>query len=244
VRSEVYAAEAELEADHWWFVGRRELFARLIEELAVDRQSAALDVGTGTGANLALLRRLGFRRAVGLDSSAEAIGFCRARGLGEVRQGDIGALPFADASFDLVLATDVIEHVDDDVGALREIGRVLSPEGHVLLTVPALQALWGLQDELAQHKRRYRRSALLQRMRDAGLQPVRSFYFNSLLLGPIWLGRQLIRVLKPKLRSEAEINSPLLNRLLLAVFRADLQLASRLPLPLGVSILVVARRGN
>ena len=244
MRSEVYAAEAALEAGHWWFVGRRELFARLIEELAVDRQVAVLDVGTGTGANLALLHRLGFSRAVGLDSSEEAVGFCRARGLEEVRQGDICDLPFADASFGLVLATDVVEHVDDDVGALREVARVLTPDGHLLLTVPALQALWGLQDELAQHKRRYRRSVLLQRMRQAGLQPVRSFYFNSLLLGPIWLGRQLIRVLKPNLRSEAEINSPLLNRLLLGVFRADTQLASRVPLPLGVSILVVARRAG
>jgi len=121
-----YAVEAEAEATHWWFRGRRRLFAREIKKTGLPRTSRVLDVGTSTGANLRLLRDLGFRALDGLDFSQEAIHYCQEKGLGFVQLGDVCGMPFANGSFDLVLATDIIEHVDDDLKALREIGRVLT----------------------------------------------------------------------------------------------------------------------
>src|SRR6266480_4269479 len=137
-----YALEAEAEATHWWFTGRRRLFAREIDKTGLSRTSRVLDVGTSTGANLRLLRDLGFRAVDGLDFSQDAIRYCREKGLGLVRLGDVCGMPFVNGSFDLVLATDIIEHVDDDLKALREIGRVLRPGGKVLITVPAFPILW------------------------------------------------------------------------------------------------------
>lgn len=237
-----YAVEAEIEEHHWWFVGRRRLFAGMLKKLRLASDAAILDIGTSTGANLRLLRELGFHRAIGLDSSVAAIAFCKAKGLGVVELGDACSLPFADDRFDLVLATDVVEHVDRDDRALDEICRVLRPGGYALITVPAFPSLWGMQDVVAHHKRRYRMMPLRQRITTSGLSVERSFHFNFLLFAPIWAARQIIRLWRPRLASEAEVNTPLLNRILTAIFRLDIWVASRLHPPFGVSILALAQK--
>lgn len=237
-----FAVEAEVEEHHWWFAGRRKLFARELARMGLNTSSSVLDVGTGTGANLRMLRDLDAGNVIGVDSSELAISYCQSKGLGVVRRGDICALPFADQSFEFVLATDVIEHVDDDSMALGELARVLRPGGKALIAVPAFESLWGLQDVVAHHKRRYRLRPLLQRMRAAGLAPRRYYYFNYLLFAPIWLARRLIDLLGVKRNSEAEFNSPLINRCLSAVFAVDTATASILHLPFGVSILAVGER--
>ena len=239
----VYAVDARHEQEHWWYVGRRKLFARIIGDLHVPPGEPALDVGTSSGTNLRLLRDLGFGDVTGLDYSEEAVRWCAEKGLGTVRRGDITAMPFADDSFSLVLATDIIEHVEDDMLALRELRRVVRPGRDVLLTVPAFPALWGMQDVVSHHHRRYRMGPLLDRIRAAGLEPRRHFHFNYLLFGPIWAARQVMKLWRPpSVRSESEMNTPRLNRLFSAVFDADVSSAPRLAPPFGVSILVVARR--
>lgn len=239
---ETYAVEAAVEPDHWWFVGRRELFARLILALDIFRDRPILDVGTSTGTNLRMLKELGFTRVSGLDASLEAIRYCSDKGLGVVERGDICDMPFADASFELILATDIIEHVDTDRAALVEIRRVLVPGGRALITVPAFQSLWGAQDELAHHKRRYRRQQLLQVISAAGLEVEDAFYFNYLLFLPIWLARQAIKLAQLELRSENELNTPWLNRLLINIFRFDVRTAPIVCPPFGVSILAMTKR--
>lgn len=237
-----YAAEAEAEATHWWFVGRRILFRRLLERCADDRRARVLDVGTSTGANLRLLAEMGYRDITGLDSSTEAIRFCAEKGLPPVRHGSVTAMPFEEDRFDMVMATDVVEHVDDDARAVAEVARVLRPGGAALFTVPAFQSLWGLQDEVSRHKRRYRRAGFCRLVEQAGLEIVDQFYFNYLLFLPIWLARQLLPLVAPKAQSETELNSPLLNRLLLGIMRADVATAPLVRPPFGVSYLVLARK--
>jgi SAM-dependent methyltransferase len=151
-------------------------------------------------------------------------------------------LPFGDAIYDLVLATDIVEHVDDDALALREIARVLRPGGVALLTVPAFQSLWGLQDKVSHHKRRYRLTNLLDRVLGADLTPLRAYYFNYLLFMPIWLARQVIALLDIPLKSENQVNSALLNRVLTAIFGLDVRTAGLVRPPFGVSALVIARK--
>ena len=239
----VYAADARLEEEHWWYVGRRKLFARVIADMGARSDEPALDVGTSAGTNLRLLRDLGFHDVTGLDYSEEAVRWCAEKGFGTVRRGDITAMPFGDETFSLVLATDIIEHVDDDVRALSEIRRVLRPGSRLLLTVPAFPALWGMQDEVSLHRRRYRMRPLLERVRAAGLEPERQFHFNYLLFGPIWAARQAMKIWRPaSVRSESEVNTPLVNRIFSTVFGLDIATAPRLAPPFGVSILVVARR--
>ncbi len=238
----VYAVEAQVEETHWWFVGRRRLVSRLLEELGVSRDARVVDVGSGTGTNLRMLREMGFGEVAGLDASPVAIQFCHEKKLGPVEQGDACRLPFESERFELALATDIIEHVDRDDLAAAEIHRVLRPGGVAIITVPAFASLFGLQDQVSHHKRRYRMQGLRSVIEKAGLEVEHSFYFNYLLFVPIWLARQLIRVLRISLSSENQVNSPVLNWVLERLFMLDVRTAPTLRPPFGVSILAVARR--
>ena len=189
-----------------------------------------------------MLRDLGFHHVQGIDQSPEAVRFCSEKGLGQVQLGDVCALPFPDCRFDLILATDIIEHVDDDLGALRELHRVLKPGSSLLLTVPAFRLLWGLQDEVSHHRRRYRLSDLLPKLLDAEFSVEKYYYFNYLLFLPILAGRRLVRLLRIELASEAEINTRWLNRILTLIFQLDVTTAPWLRPPFGASALVVATR--
>jgi SAM-dependent methyltransferase len=242
VEQAVYAVEAQVEADHWWFVGRRALFANEIRKAGIPLQATVLDVGTGTGSNLRLLRDLGFRAVVGVDPSAEAARYCNMKGLGPVEQGDIRSIRFADASFDLVLATDVIEHVEDDRQALAQLHRLLRPGGAVLLTVPAFPSLWGLQDDVSHHFRRYRLAQLGQLVKAAGFVPQRLYYFNYLLFVPIWAARQVMRLLRLKLESENKLNNDFMNAVLSVIFHFDITTAPIIRPPFGVSAFLLAQK--
>ncbi len=238
----VFAAEARIEETHWWFVVRRKLFSGVISDLDVPADAAVVDIGTGTGANLRLLRDMGFTNVTGIDPSADAARWCAQKGLGDVRQGDVRALPLPDGSVDLVLATDIVEHVDDDARAVAEIRRVLKPGGVALFTVPAFPSLWGLQDDRSHHYRRYRMAPFLALLRGGGLEVEKRFHFNYLLFAPIYLTRQIVSMLKLKLDSENDINNAFVNWVLTAIFGLDVAMAPRLNLPFGVSIFALARR--
>src|SRR6185295_3349533 len=144
MQQHTYAIMRRVEASHWWFVGRRQIIRsflqRLIPDLQTNREGQAatvhiLDVGCGTGANLEMLSEFG--AAEGVDVSNEALTFCRQRGLNNVKLGEAEKLPYPDESFDLVTGLDVVEHLDDDLAGLREMRRVLKPEGVAFLFVPA-----------------------------------------------------------------------------------------------------------
>jgi SAM-dependent methyltransferase len=240
--TQTFEVEAEVEATHWWFVQRRKLFSAEIDRLGLSLQAQILDVGTGTGANLRLLKELGFTAVEGVDPSPEAKRFCAAKGLGTVTSGDACAIPFEDNQFDLVMATDVIEHVDDDALALREVARVLRPGGTLLLTVPTFLSLWGVQDDRSHHKRRYRMGELVEKLRLTPLEIERSYYFNYLLFLPILLARRLMRLTSMRPASENEINTPTINWMLSRIFHVDIATAPYIQPPFGVSALVVAHK--
>ncbi len=235
-----YAVEAAIEETHWWFVGRRRLFGRELEAAGIRLDARILDVGTGTGSNLRMLRDLRYSAVEGLDMSEEAIRWCAGKGLGPVRRGSICDMPFEEGRFDAVLATDIIEHVEDDERALTELTRVIRPGGTALITVPAFPALWGLQDEVALHRRRYRMRPLLQLVRASGLSVARAYHFNYLLFLPIWGARQVMRLARTRLESEGQVRGPVLDRILSAIFTFDILTAPRLHPPFGVSILIRA----
>ena len=237
----VYDLETRIEHTHWWFVGRRRLLARAIEALDLPREARILDVGSGTGSNLRLLGELGFCNYLGVDASEISVRHCASKGLGEVMLGDACALELAADSVDLVMATDIVEHVEDDVGALREIRRVLRPGRHAIVTVPAFPSLWSLHDEIVHHKRRYRRGELERRIDEAGLELCAGFYFNYLLFVPIWLARQTFRLLGLGVENENEVNSPLINSGLERIFSLDVWSAPFIRPPFGVTYYALLR---
>jgi SAM-dependent methyltransferase len=244
VDQDFYSRYYEYEDSHWWFLGRRRVFLRLLDRYlapaANGRQRRVLDVGCGTGTMLRELRRYGAVK--GVDADEQAVQLSRRRGIEDVEQVDPGPLPFGDGSFELVTALDVVEHVDDDVAMLADLRRVLVPGGTLLVSVPAFAFLWGAQDEIAHHKRRYRAPELRERLLEAGFEIRRLSYFNSLLFPPI----AAIRVLRPfkpgsAARSDFEMTKPgRLNAVLARVFAAEAPLVERMNLPVGVSIVALA----
>jgi SAM-dependent methyltransferase len=237
-----YEVESQVEATHWWFVGRRKLFGRIIKTFDLSPTANVLDIGTSTGTNLRMLRDLGYCNVRGLDLHEEAIRWCADKGLGLVDLGDICNIPAPESVYDLVMATDIIEHVDNDDAALCEIARVLKPGGFAIVTVPAFQSLWGLQDTVSHHKRRYRKHEVVNKLHKAELVVDECFYFNYLLFLPIWLARKIIRLLGLHLSSENEINSKILNKLLSQIFSIDVATARMISPPFGVSALAVVRK--
>ncbi|HEV2982717.1 MAG TPA: methyltransferase domain-containing protein [Solirubrobacteraceae bacterium] len=165
---------------HWWYRGRRRVIARVIDALALSPRPRILDAGCGSGRNMVDLARRG--TVTGIELSDTSVALARERGAGEVIAGSVMQMPFASDSFDLAVCLDVIEHLEDDVGALRELRRVVSPGGALLVTVPAYQWLWSGHDEVNHHQRRYTAGTLRRAAEQAGWQQVRSTHFNSLLL--------------------------------------------------------------
>jgi SAM-dependent methyltransferase len=238
-----YSIMYEVEETHWWFVGRRRIIGSFVEKICRElgrERPRILDVGCGTGANLELLAKYG--KAEGVDVSTEALDFCRARGLENVRQGEAEKLPYADESFDLVTGLDVVEHLDDDVAGLREMHRVLKPGGRALLFVPAFMFLWGVQDDISHHRRRYTLSGLRQAVEAAGFEVERTTYANISFFAPILAGRALMKVTGLKPASENNINVSALNGVLGRILGAESFFLRRMNFPFGVSALCVARK--
>jgi SAM-dependent methyltransferase len=240
VNEDVYDVEALVQSTHWWFAGRRRLLTRILGRLQPQPEWRVLEVGSGTGANLPVLAALGVRQVVACDLSVDALRHGRDRQGVTLARVDARRLPFASASFDLVLAADVIEHLDDDRSAVEEFARVLRPGGHLVLTVPAFPALWGPQDIVAHHRRRYRRWPLLHLLTSAGIRVRTCFHFNYLLFLPIFVARKLLLAMRVPVASENEINTRWINRLLTRVFFIDVDTAPWLRAPFGVSLCVVA----
>jgi SAM-dependent methyltransferase len=201
-----------------------------------------LTAGCGTGINLKYLQILG--DVYGLDNSKNALKFSRIRGLHSLVCGSVDKLPFKNELFDLVLALDVIEHMDEDISAVRELNRVLKPGGRLIIAVPAFQFLWTSHDLAVHHKRRYTRSGLLNILRLNGFENEKATYWNFFLFLPV----AIVRLLKRFHRSGnamqtdlAELPS-LLNGLLLGIIRIENVILMRFDLPVGISVMCACRK--
>jgi SAM-dependent methyltransferase len=242
MKEHTYPIMFRVEQSHWWYTGRRKILADFVEKICrqvTDRRPRILDVGCGTGANLLMLSQYG--DAEGVDVSEDALAFCRERGLDRVTLGAAEKLPYEDGTFDLVTALDVVEHLDDDLAGLREMRRVLRPGGRVLLFVPTFMFLWGLQDDVSNHRRRYRLPELQRVLEQAGFEIERTTYANITFFLPILAMRRLMRLTGVKAESENNINVSALNGVLGSVFSAESWFLKRMNLPFGVSGLCVAR---
>jgi SAM-dependent methyltransferase len=243
MKEHTYPIMFRVEQSHWWYTGRRKILTDFVADICrrvTDRRPRILDVGCGTGANLLMLSQFG--DAEGVDISEDALAFCRERGLANVKLGAAEKLPYDDGTFDLVTALDVVEHLDDDLGGLSEMRRVLRPGGRVLLFVPTFMFLWGVQDDVSNHRRRYRLPELRRVLEQAGFEVERTTYANITFFLPILLVRKLMRVTGIKAESENNITVSSLNGVLGKVLGAESAVLRYMNIPFGVSGLCVARK--
>lgn len=236
----LYEQHFRLEDHHWWFVARRRLVLQELARHGGREPGPILDVGCGTGGMLVHLAHFG--NALGVDPFPEAADACRIRNVPFVL-GSGTELPFRDATFGAALALDVIEHVDDHAGILREMRRVLRPGGLALITVPAYQFLWSRHDELNHHQRRYRRRGLRTVVSEAGFEIVKLSYYNTLLFPAAVLRKALMRFSRedgPASHLD-EVPGPV-NAVLRSILIGERPLVQRWNMPFGASLICAARR--
>lgn len=235
----VYDQMAELDQHHWWYRARREVLAALIRrEVRPPANARILEIGCGTGHNLAMLGEFGEVDALELDEEARAVAERRlGKSVMSAPLPELAGVP--DRHYDLIGAFDVIEHIDDDQAALASIARRLKPGGKLVVTVPAHQWMWSAHDVVNHHKRRYSKRALRALVQGSPLKLERTGYFNSLLF-PLAVAERLSSKLRGKDDADLSLPPKLLNAALERVFALERHLVARLPLPPGLSLFAVA----
>ncbi len=235
---------ARAEASHFWFRGFRQFVAPVLARVAGGRPDLRLiDCGAGTGHNLSLLRPHG--QVFAFDLAPTSLTKGRLLGRPLVR-ADITRIPFRSGIFDVATSFDVLQCIADDTGAVREMARVTRPGGTVLLTVAALELLRGDHAEFWNESQRYTPRSARALVQQAGLEPVRvSFMFASVF--PLMLGARLVQRLTrrfraPRADSDIGVPSAPVNAALTAAVSAEAALSRHLPMPVGSSLLVVARK--
>ena len=244
MEKEFYLQYASVEDKHWWFVARRQIIETVIKKLRLPRNAQILEAGCGTGGNLKMLSRHGRVSAMELDKIACEL--ANQRQIASVKQGSLPLnIPF-NSQYDLILILDVIEHLDDDLSALKALYYKLKPGAYLLITVPAYQFLWSEHDDINHHKRRYRLKGLKQIVSKAGYEVCQGSYFNTILFPLIVIVRSLGKLLPKKnnnqISSDLVLPSKPVNQLFRWLFATEGYFINKFSQPFGVSILLLARR--
>ncbi|MBW2173556.1 MAG: class I SAM-dependent methyltransferase [Deltaproteobacteria bacterium] len=238
----------DIETSYWWFVGKQFLVKNILRKCSLNslKKNRILDIGSGTGTILKLLE--GYGIAYGVELSTDAIQFLKRRDLNFVVRSDASlSIPFKEDVFSVITCLDVLEHIDDDFALLNEMVRVCEPGGHIILTVPAFNALWSPHDSALQHRRRYTRKQMLKRVCRLNSAVIKSSYYNTALFLPILAVRKLKPFLSDKQNTESDLFIPIprwLNALLTLLYMAEIACLQFLNFPFGVSLLLILKKSN
>lgn len=237
----VYDRMAAHDSTHWWYRARREILADYLRrEAGLPADARILEIGCGTGHNLPMLSSFGTVDAIEIDPAARAIASERlGRPVGDAPLPALDGVPRG--HYDLIAVLDVIEHVDDDVGALAAMAECLTPGGAILVAVPAHPWMWSAHDEVNHHKRRYTKATLGAAIEGAGLTHAGLRWFNSLLF-PAAVAARLAGRLTGKDDSDDSPPAKPLNVVFEKIFGLERYLVGRVPLPPGLSILTLVRK--
>lgn len=244
-----------IEDRHFWFRARNHLLAAVARQLTAGMHSGyrVLEVGCGTGSVLKTLEAACPDGCVyGMDLYREGLVYARRRVSAPLVQGDVHRPPFAQ-QFDLIGMFDVLEHLPDDVGVLRDLGKMLAPGGWLMLTVPAYRSLWSYFDEAARHQLRYAPSELRERLLAAGFRVEYLSPYMTLLFPLVWLARRVAARLPGKAASEEQRNHdltenelrtiPVVNEILAWILSQETRpILARRVLPFGTSLIAIAQK--
>ena len=235
----VYDRMAAHDSTHWWYRARRDILADYLTRYgALPKDAKILEIGCGTGHNLPMLAAFGSIDAIEIDPAAREIASER---LGK----PVGATPLPElpgvprGHYDLIAVLDVVEHIEDDVAALKAMADCLAPGGKILIAVPAHQWMWSAHDTVNHHHRRYSKASLKAAIDKAGLAPKKLGYFNSLLF-PLAAAARVAGRMTGRDDSDDSPPAKPLNKAFEAIFRLERHLVGRVPMTPGVSILTLA----
>jgi SAM-dependent methyltransferase len=202
----------------------------------------ALDVGCGDGSFLSALRTFGAEIEVeGLEP--DPVLAARGSWRSSIRVESLTARFEAPVAYDLIVMLDVLEHIEDDAGALRAVQAALRPGGSLLLTVPALTWLWSRHDEANQHFRRYEPNSLRHELQTAGFAVEELRFFFVWTVPPLLI-RRVLKPARHRPPSTYTVSVPPrpVNAALTLLSRAEHAVSRRVRWPLGSSLLAIAHR--
>jgi ubiquinone/menaquinone biosynthesis C-methylase UbiE len=233
-----------LEENYWWFKSRRQIIYQLIQELNIKKDAKILEIGCSGGALIRFLNKKGFNETYGIDISEDAIKICKKRKIQNVNTMDARNIKFTNNKFDLIIASDIIEHIKEDKSALLEWNRILNVNGKMIIFAPAFNYLWSNHDTINRHYRRYNKKSFLKILNETNFQVNRISYWNFTIFFPI-LGLQILqknlRLNFQKKDRLYKIN-PIINKLLILLLKIEKKYLHYLNFPIGVSIFAVCKK--
>jgi SAM-dependent methyltransferase len=231
-----------LEKDHWWFISRRDAVRRIVNKY--DKSIRILEIGCSSGQLIDVLNGAKYSDITGVDISKDAVHFCKRRNMRDIIQMDGSKMGFKRGKFDLIIASDILEHMDDDFHAIREWRRVLKENGEIVAFVPAFRFLWSDHDEVNKHFRRYNKRELISLFKENGFEVVRVSYWNFFLFFPVLIvrliKRKIIKFSKPK--DELFRVNKIVNKFLVALLRVENIYCNCFNLPVGLSLFIIAKK--
>lgn len=242
-----------IEDRHFWFRTRNRILCALVEQITrpLSGGCKVLEIGCGNGNVLRHLQRTcPGHMVIGMDAFAEGLRLARRRNCLHLVQGDATQHPFR-SQFDLVGIFDVLEHVPDDDGLLRQIRDLLRPGGVLLITVPARKSLWSYFDDASGHCRRYEFEELRRKLQGAGYEVEYLTPYMMTLLPLIWLGRRVSNLTRRLRNSPSHADMVLTELRLVPGVNGLLQFCLNWEVPrvvrrrrllVGTSLLAVARK--
>lgn len=234
----------KLEEKNWWFISRRDMILQLMKKININKNAKILEMGCSGGPLIQFLTQNGFQNIIGIDISKSAIELCKNRGIKHVEVMDGAKTRFKDNEFDLVIASDILEHIKNDSAALSEWHRILKPNGKLIVFVPAFNFLWSNHDEINHHYRRYSKTQLKKGIEKANFRLDDISYWNFSLFFPSSILRifQHLQSDSNEKRDQLYELNHLVNKILIDLLKVENWFLKFFNFPLGVSVFAVCRK--
>lgn len=234
----------EFESYNWWFLSRRNALLRLLEPYP--KESRILDIGCAGGPLLLDLKNAGFTDIYGLDFSEDAIQVCKSRGLANVFVMDAHYPKFEENFFDIIIASDSLEHLENDNIAIENWKKILKSKGIMFIFVPAFMSLWSEHDVVNHHYRRYTKKELVQKVKNKKLKVLNSGYWNFAIFFPTFLYRLISRFLTKQKKAENQLEgfNGFFNKILIYYMKFENMIFSKIPFPIGVSVFLKSQKND
>jgi SAM-dependent methyltransferase len=244
--TELYPGLYEAENNGWWSVSRRKMVIKFLQRLSnMPDMPLILDFGCGTGKMLEDLKKIALVH--GCDNNDAAIEFCKLRGLQNITKIRDASTPYPDNYFDVILAMDVIEHIENDLDVIKELKRILKPGGYLFITVPAFMTLWTSRDERLHHYRRYDKNELIKKLMAAGVDLKKCSYMHLFYFFPLLFFYKYISFFRskesiPDIKTDYSILPKIINLIFIKILDIESYLLRYINFPFGVSLFSISQK--